>query len=855
MNIPPSAHFTPVALEQYFNADHAQQKDFFEERDRLDGFLGNQSILGLPFKLGDPNENNCVLLDADAVDIDLGGVTATYLLVLHVVVDRVTNYLDDFADFAKDGNELGDHVSDYAIEYDDKEVHTTPILRRFAIQQSHIAWGASAFAAMPASKPGVTLTATEEQALGRRPTGPYGRGETRHHSGREGMQTKLWVYALPNPNPEKPIDKLILTPKGERSLVFGLTYTQVTEHPLRPGIRQKLKLVLPGGAKLNRLGELEGVDIDLGTVISSRAVLEYDLDRWMGDEADVQPERSETEVVVEYIAHPQAKMYVGIDNDEDPPWVAYDLVNKQGDVVDINAAHRPVTIKFVDKETGQPVSVRLHMHGQAGEYLPPKGYHRKVNSNWFEDNYGEFSNKLNQYCYILGECVADLPLGKVFIEISKGYEIKPIRRTFDVKADTDEITFELDHVLKWRQAGWVTADTHVHFLSPQTAKLEGEGEGVNVVNLLASQWGEMFSNVSDFDGKTTIGARDFGGDGEFLVRVGTENRMQVLGHISLLGYSGAMIHPLCSGGPSESAIGDAQEVSMAEWAQRCSDQGGLVVMPHGPNPQCERAADIVLGLIHAMEMMTFNPHHGQLNPYGIADWYRYLNLGYHLPVVGGSDKMTAGSQLGGVRTYTNLGDAEFTYENWMAATRAGNTFVTVGPLAEMTVEGQSPGSKVALPAGGGTVNVTWQVASVSLPIDQVEIVMGGLTHEQVNVNKGLTASGSSEIKVEDSTWIGLRVRGSYQGKHGEIAAHTSVVQVLVAGKPLYNQNDATAVLEQIEGAIAYVDTLAPRPEATRFKKMRATLEAAHNRMHQQMHHNGVFHNHSPLHDHGHSHEH
>ena len=46
---------------------------------------------------------------------------------------------------------------------------------------------------------------------------------------------------------------------------------------------------------------------------------------------------------------------------------------------------------------------------------------------------------------------------------------------------------------------------------------------------------------------------------------------------------------------------------MAEWAQRCIDQGGLVVMPHAPNPQLERAADIVLGLIHAIEMMTFKP--------------------------------------------------------------------------------------------------------------------------------------------------------------------------------------------------------------------------------------------------------
>ena len=132
-----------------------------------------------------------------------------------------------------------------------------------------------------------------------------------------------------------------------------------------------------------------------------------------------------------------------------------------------------------------------------------------------------------------------LPLGDVYVDIQKGYEIVPIREKFTVGPDTDVVTFEIDRVLKWREKGWVTADTHVHFLSPQTALLEGEGEGVNVVNLLASQWGEMFSNVSDFDGKTTFGARDFGGDGEFLVRVGTENRMQVLGTYFAVGLFGA----------------------------------------------------------------------------------------------------------------------------------------------------------------------------------------------------------------------------------------------------------------------------------------------------------------------------
>jgi hypothetical protein len=230
-------------------------------------------------------------------------------------------------------------------------------------------------------------------------------------------------------------------------------------------------------------------------------------------------------------------------------------------------------------------------------------------------------------------------------------------------------------------------------------------------------------------------------------------------------------------------------------------------------------------------------------------------LGYQTPLVGGSDKMAQSSLLGGVRTYAHLGDRDFTYENWMEAVKAGNTFVTVGPLAALHVEGVAPGGQVALPTGGGTVNVVWKVESVRLPIDQVEIVAGGLVAAQAQVNKTLTAAGSATVQVNEPTWIALRVRGSYKGKHGEIAAHTSAVQVLVAGKTRFLQSDATAVLEQIEGAIAYVDTIAPRPDARRFKQMRATLEAAYNRLHQRLHQAGVFHQHTPLHGHARQQEH
>jgi hypothetical protein len=280
--------------------------------------------------------------------------------------------------------------------------------------------------------------------------------------------------------------------------------------------------------------------------------------------------------------------------------------------------------------------------------------------------------------------------------------------------------------------------------------------------------------------------------------------------------------------------------------------------PTRPIRSWSGAADIVLGVVNAIEMMTFNPltpDTNQINPYGVADWYRYLNLGYQVPVVGGSDKMAAASLLGGIRTYAHMGEHEFTYENWMEAVRAGNTFVTVGPLAKLTVEGIVPGGTVELPTSGGTVNATWRVESASMPIEQVEVVVGGLVVDQENIGGALSVDGSVEIEIAASTWVALRVRGSYTGRPEQIAAHTSAIQVLVAGQGLFSQADAMSVLEQIEGAIAYVDTLAPRPEAIRYKQLRATLESAHNRLHQRLHRAGVYHQHTPLHDHEHPAEH
>src|SRR5690606_8518861 len=242
--------------------------------------------------------------------------------------------------------------------YADGSRETTPILRRFAIQQRHMGWGASPFLAVPALKAGVSPTVSEQIQNGRMPTVPYGTGETRHASGRERARgDHLWIYALPNPHPERPLRRLLLKPQQERALIFAITATNLTEHPLRGRVRQKLRLTLPPDAKLNAIGEFEGLEIDLGQVISARAVLDYDEARWLGDEPVVLPVHNEREVIVEYVAHPQARLYTSTGADQ---YEMVELAALTGErAISVEPAWRPVTVRVVDAATQQPIPVRI----------------------------------------------------------------------------------------------------------------------------------------------------------------------------------------------------------------------------------------------------------------------------------------------------------------------------------------------------------------------------------------------------------------------------------------------------------------------------------------------------------------
>ena len=487
-------------------------------------------------------------------------------------------------------------------------------------------------------------------------------------------------------------------------------------------------------------------------------------------------------------------------------------------------ADRPVRVRFVDAQTGRAVAVRLHLHGEAGEYLPPRGHHRKVNRVLVRGQLRRVRQR-PATSTLRRRRVHRRPAARrrSHVEITAATRSRRCAPPSSVDAGDRELTFELERVLPWRERGWVTADTHVHFLSPQTALLEGAAEGVNVVNLLASQWGEMFSNVGDFDGRRRSAPRTSAATASSSCASAPRTGCRCSGTSRCSATAGALIHPLCTGGPDESALGDPLEVTMAEWAERCIDQGGLVVMPHAPNPQLERAADIVLGLVardRADDLQPATCTARQLNPYGLADWYRYLNLGLphaagrRLGQDGGLDAARRHPHLRATRrarAHLRELDGRRPRREHVRHRRPAGVAPRRRRRARRPGRAARGGGTVARRLGGRVGRACRSSRSRSSP--------AGSSPSRSNVRR-CAVGERQRVRRRRPSRPGSRCASAAATAvdPDDIAAHTSAVQVLVDGSPLFSEADAMTVLDQIQGAIAYVDTLAPRPEARRFQR-------------------------------------
>lgn len=771
---------------------------------------GAQTFQGLPFLIGGTagGASSCFLgfgkgLRDEPLSVPVGR-TARQVVVAHRLLESDL----------EQGGMLGKPVAEYVFHFADRgaahgEAVRAPVRERFEISVVPTAWGGLPFLAV----------ADQKNGLQPRYEGRWSMAGNRQTEVIQGTPRAYVLWAWTNPYPDRPIASLEIVPLGPRFVVAAVTLGHLDEHPfVRQGARE-LQIVLPRPEDAVKPFDLE-IEVDRGVATYPYALPEKTPEEFLADDfkgwGEAQNPKS-SPAYVEVAATPSATVTVK-QGGEPLGSVHWGEVEEKGVVEPtprlrvqlLDRGRNWVHTTILDDETGKPVPCRVHFRSPEGVPYQPHGHHGHVNSNngtWHVDVGGDVRLGQITYAYVDGTCQGWLPRGDVIVDVARGFEYEPLRTKVEIKPGQRELVLRIKRWRNMNAERWFSGDSHVHFLSTQGAHTEAQGEDLNVVNLHQSQWGHLFTNTEEFVGRPSLSP-----DGRTIVYASQENRQHLLGHMILLGLK-KPIMPWCSDGPGEAELGGTLETAMSHWADQCHAQGGTVIIPHFPNPNGEPAALIATGRVDAVEMIRHAPFYH-------LEYYRYLNCGYRLPLVGGTDKMSSDVPVGLYRTYVYIPpDEEFTYDNWRRNLAKGRTFHSGGPLLSFTVEGQRIGDTVALPAGGGTIEVEATAESV-LPVHTLEIVQQGRVVASTEEPRGSRALRlRAKVKVDGNTWLAARVSGPGYVQaipHHDvwsrgIFAHTSPIYVACGGEwSLFDGEAAQYMLTLIDGALAYVRERSPQ---------------------------------------------
>jgi len=793
---------------------------------------GKQTPWGIPFTMASAQAKARVVLlrNGDAVTVTVGA-KADYVCVLHTFrkapTDK-TSYIEV------------QPVGRYELKYTDGSSHVHDIRARLDVPIPESPGPAQM--AMPFEMPTTIDPVVPPVAE----PGARGSSSRADHWGHRqvaiaGRRNEPLVFAIKNPHPGKRIKAIEITGSVESPLIVaGVTAYRGTDHPLRHLARRMYRVRAANGP-----ADVESLNVDLGSVARVDRTIGPRGKTWLtsayaGAVYADEPERNGEDVFSIYGAR-DATVSVDLAGRKN----AVDL--SLGEAYETGASARGrikmerlggskqwMQVEIIDATTGRPTPARIHISGAAGEYIAPYGHHEQVNDNWFEDYGADLKTHGRSYAYVPGVFTTDLPTGDLYIELTKGYEYTPTRCKVTVRPGQKTLRLKIKRWTDLRSQGWVTADTHVHFLSPQTAWLEAQCEGVNVVNLLASQWGRLFTNVGDISGRVGVVEDDT------VVWVGTENRNHMLGHVSMLGTKGLPVFPMCAGGVGEAWVGDPDVRTLTEWCEECRAKDGVVIRPHFP--YCGFTEDPVLAVMGVVDAVEIRVGPGANFP--IQEWYGYLNNGYRVAVAGGTDKMGAYTALGQLRTYALLDpNRPFTYANWAKAVRTGRTFATTGPLLDITAEGCKPGDTIRLPATGGELDVAAEATS-AWPIGRIELVRNGRVVASSSSRKSVKRlSVRAKVPVSGSGWVAARCSGPARSPAGYMAAHTSPVYVTCGRQQPYDGPALQHMLNLTRGGIEYLETISTRFSDKDQQRMIRIYRKVARHLKQRLHHGGHQHPH------------
>jgi hypothetical protein len=386
--------------------------------------------------------------------------------------------------------------------------------------------------------------------------------------------------------------------------------------------------------------------------------------------------------------------------------------------------------------------------------------------------------------YVDGAFDVRVPAGTYRLTISKGFEYTAQSASVDL-APAATVTREL-RLARWTNMpakGWYGADDHIHLRrspadDPKIATWIA-AEDLQVGHLL--QMGDFFA--------TYFSQYAFGESGRFqeggrmLVAGQEEPRTPEIGHTISLGAR-------------EFVRMTRDYYSFDRIFDRVHELGGVTGFAHqGMSFHGYRGMvlNTLRGKTDFLELAQFCVPEG---PLAVQHYYHFLDMGYKLTALAGSDFpwCGVGPQYGGSEpSLARIGNARFyvytggplTFERYMAGLKAGHTFVTTGPMLSLTVGGKMPGDTLDV-APGAKVHV---VAEAMGEVQSVSIIGHG---------KVLAQSAGKRVELDLTASHGIWVAARCDGGRLQVA-HTTPVYVTVNGGGFQNPETLARNVEISEG--------------------------------------------------------
>lgn len=445
------------------------------------------------------------------------------------------------------------------------------------------------------------------------------------------------------------------------------------------------------------------------------------------------------------------------------------------------------------------------------------------------------------YFYASGRVVLQVPAGRYRITAARGPMTPLAAASVNVRAGREaESVLTLSPLWSASEAGYVSVDQHVH--------LNGDGQHrathEDMLRLLA---GEDLDQINPMSWNRWERGIDMPLIGQQTVRDGRtvdqsqEVRSHFHGHIGLSRTDRAY-HPFFFG-PSNPRFGDGdlsnggviafaeREGAFATYVHPLSDDRDPFADPASSGIPLELVSDGVLSERLGLEIVC-----AWTSPLGnSALWYRFLNIGRPMVAMSGTDGWADFHRtpaMGTARTYVHVGEGSRDYDEVLAASIAGRSFVSTGPALLFEVgEGARPGDVVK----AGTQ--AWRAALAStVAVDRFEIVVNGeVVHTEAGVAAGEQRVASGTIQLPEAGWVAARVYASevmddpWPSMAKRPFAHSSPLWIGAIGsaEPTARARAAADLLRALQAAeqrykAAYGATPMPTMQA-RFDAARAQL--------------------------------